>query len=38
MIMSDSNSIMTYLTPDFDITLKADFDKDKYYVVVEESK
>lgn len=38
MIMSDSTGLMTYLTDDFDITLRADFDNDKYYLVVEEAK
>lgn len=38
MIMSSSTSLMTYLTDDFDITLKADFDNDKYYLIIEEAK
>lgn len=38
MIMSSSTSLMTYLTDDFDITLKADFDNDNYYLIIEEAK
>lgn len=38
MIMSDSSSVMVYLTDDFDITLKADFDRDAYYVIIEEAQ
>ena len=38
MIMSSSDSMMTYLTDDFDITLKADFDNDRYYLIIEEAQ
>ena len=38
MIMSNSESLMTYLTDDFDITLKADFDKDNYFLIIEEAQ
>ena len=37
MVMSSSSSIMIYLTDDFDITLKADFDKDTYQMIIEEA-
>ena len=37
MIMSSSSSLMVYLTDDFDITLKADFDKDTYQMIIEEA-
>ena len=35
MVMSDSSSIIVYLTDDLDITLKANFDEDKYYLILE---
>lgn len=38
MVMSDSSSIMIYLTDDFDITLKADFNEDRYYLIIEEAE
>jgi len=37
MVMSSSSSIMVYLTDDFDITLKADFDRDTYQMIIEEA-
>ncbi len=38
MVLSDTSSVMVYLTDDFDITLKADFVKDVYTLIIEEAK
>jgi len=35
MLMSDSSGILVYLTDDLDITLKANFDDDKYMLIFE---
>lgn len=36
--MSEQETVATYMSDDFDITLSADYDNDVYQLVIEESK
>lgn len=38
MVMSVDTCIMTYLTDNLDITLRAELNNDKYFIVIEEAK
>ncbi len=38
MFMSNASSVIVYLTDDLDITLKANFDEDKYSMIIEGAK